>query len=396
MSREGAGAVLLCGGSGQRMGERNKLLLPILGKTSVERALGTLLACDEIDRIVLVLREDAQLWDYATELTRKMAGGKPVFLTKGGESRGASVWNGLLALAADGLEPRWAAIHDAARPLFSPDTLGDCLESVEKYGSGIAGTPVADTLRRADEEQFWLEEVDREGVWMAETPQCFRFGEIYQAYALSREQGREYTDDAAVYAAWGGRPRMVASREENRKLTWPGDVQKMEAILWGRKGDDMGLRIGLGEDRHRLCPERPLILGGVEIPHDMGLEGHSDADALCHALSDALLGALGLGDIGRHFPDTDPRFKGADSVKLLREVYAMVRTRGMRLLNADGVITAEAPKLAPHIPAMERNLERALSLPPGTVSVKAKTGEGLGPEGRGEAISVSVVVLLGA
>lgn len=392
MTQRRADGVLLCAGSGSRMGGENKLLRPILGKSSIMRCLDSLLASEDLERLVLVLPAEAKLRETILEMLELRTDASRCLAVDGGACRGESVWKGLQALAER--PPMLVAIHDAARPLFKPESLKRCLDSAAIHGSGIPGKPVVDTLRRTDKCGGWIGEIDRENVWCVETPQCFRFEEIYAAYENAGNERGNFSDDGAVYLRWGGRPRMVATEEENLKITLPGDFERVEAILRMRGESNRSYRVGLGEDSHRLCPGRPLLLGGVEIPHHMGLEGHSDADALCHALTDALLGALALGDIGRHFPDDDPAFQGADSVALLKRVYEMVGKEGGKLLNADAVITAEKPKLARYIPNIQENLERALNLPTGSISVKAKTAEGLGPEGRGESISVRAIVNL--
>ncbi len=263
--------------------------------------------------------------------------------------------------------------------------------------------------------------VERSGKWAAQTPQMFRLGLLRRALAAA---GDAVTDEAGAVEALGLAPRLVAAPAENLKLTWPQDFALAERLLaarensrehpqaalplppegvektWGdpasSRDDAMAatLRIGEGWDTHALVAGRPLVLGGVTVPHSHGLLGHSDADALAHAITDALLGAAGLGDIGRHFPDTDPAHAGADSLRLLAAAMRRVRAAGWALANVDATIVAQAPKLAPHIPAMRERLAQALGVAAAQVNVKAKTAEKMGPVGEGRAIEARAVCLL--
>jgi 2-C-methyl-D-erythritol 2,4-cyclodiphosphate synthase len=238
--------------------------------------------------------------------------------------------------------------------------------------------------------------VDRRDKWAAQTPQMFRVGRLCDALARASDG---VTDEAGAIEAAGGQPRLVMGDPSNIKVTWPEDLARAGALLAAR-GDAAAaaavptLHIGEGWDVHALVVGRPLVLGGVTIPHSHGLQAHSDGDALLHAITDALFGAAALGDIGRHFPDTDEAFRGADSAVLLREAAQRVRAAGYRIVNVDSTIVAQAPKLGPHIDAMRARIAAALALEPACVNVKAKTAEKMGPVGEGRAIEARAVCLL--
>ena len=234
--------------------------------------------------------------------------------------------------------------------------------------------------------------VDRRGKWAAQTPQMFRIGLLAAALDAA---GDAVTDEASAIESQGHAPLLVPGDADNFKLTLPEDFARAERVLASRAGPaHAAWRIGEGWDTHALVAGRPLILGGVQVPHDKGLAGHSDADALAHAITDALLGAAALGDIGRHFPDTDAAFEGADSMVLLAEAARRVRAAGYEIGNVDSTVVAQAPKLAPHIPAMCRRLAEVLGLAADQVNVKAKTAEKMGPVGEGRAIEARATCLL--
>ena len=261
--------------------------------------------------------------------------------------------------------------------------------------------------------RFVRETLARDAVYLAQTPQAFRRDVLRDALALAG-QGFEVTDEAALAERAGHRVRLVDGDPFNIKVTTPHDVPVAEAIareraphLEGRASSDAGsgsdpggrsrvgaIRVGTGYDLHRLVEGRPLILGGVTVPYERGLLGHSDADAVCHAVTDAVLGAVAAGDIGRHFPDTDPQFRGASSLDLLSRAAAIVRDRGFTIINVDVVVIAERPKLAPYIEAMRGQVAAALGIAVSGVSVKGKTNEGIGELGRGEAIATHAVALV--
>jgi 2-C-methyl-D-erythritol 4-phosphate cytidylyltransferase / 2-C-methyl-D-erythritol 2,4-cyclodiphosphate synthase len=260
-----------------------------------------------------------------------------------------------------------------------------------------------DTIKRAGSGGLVAEHLRREALFAAQTPQGFRFGPLLAAHLEADRQAKavdepgstepgwrepswhEPTDDAELYARSGGAVAIVEGSVDNRKVTYPSDLSKQEAAM---------LRIGQGYDIHRLVPGRPLMLGGIAIPFELGEDGHSDGDALVHAVIDALFGALGLGDIGTHFPPSDPRWKGAASLDLLELSLDLVRRGGGRLVNLDSTVTLERPKLAPHIQAIRESLAWALGIDPALVSVKAKTKEGVDATGEGRAVEANAVCLV--
>lgn len=261
--------------------------------------------------------------------------------------------------------------------MVSPALVASCIESAVRTGSGIAAVPVSDTVfRQAGDD---LSVVPREGLWRMQTPQAFRLAAILDAYRVADGAA---TDDATLFLNAGHVPALVLGSEDNFKLTAPSDWARAERML---------ARYGTGFDTHRLVEGRRLILGGVEIPFERGLLGHSDADVLAHAVTDALLGAAGLPDIGHLFPDSDPAYSGANSLLLLKTAVARIAERGLRVGQIDATIIAERPKMAPHIERMRQNLAAACGIGSDAVNVKATTTEGMNDEGRGLCISAQAV-----
>lgn len=385
-------AVVPAAGVGSRLGaDRPKQYLALGGKTVLECTVLALLSDPRFDLVIVVVSPEDRMAQGLAGLRHARVRIAPV----GGASRRDSVLGGLtwLATHTETGSHDWVWVHDAARPGIersSLDRLHASVCAVPTAGTGAMGAllavPVADTLRREEPGSGGLaaRTESREGLWQAQTPQVFRLGELTAAL----ERHANVTDEAAAMQAEGARIQLVPGSRRNFKVTTMDDLQAMRQALQGR------FRIGQGWDVHALVPGRPLILGGVTIPFDRGLLGHSDADALLHAITDALFGAAGLGDIGRHFPDTDPRFAGADSRELLREACRRVNQSGWTISNLDATIVAQSPKLAPHIPAMQNNLSADLGLAPDAVNIKAKTSERLGFAGRGEGIEVHAVVML--
>ena len=358
--------VLLCAGSSSRMGF-DKLNTPLAGKTAIERSMDALLkgGCTSLVFVV------------GGESEKTVAGLSvpvPFTVVQGGAERTDSVRNGLQAASGE-----IAVIHDAARCFVDPAIVRASIESAERYGSGVAAIPVTDTVVQLSDGA--METLDRSKLFRMQTPQTFRLSEIRAAY----ETGLRATDDTTLYAKTFGVPHLILGSENNRKLTtaedWVWAIERLCPAAYG-----------IGFDTHRLVEGRKLFLGGVEIPFEKGLLGHSDADVLLHAIMDAILGALKLGDIGKLFPDTDPQYAGISSCVLLRKVNELVQKRDMLVSHIDATVICERPKLAPYRERIAQSIAQDLGILPDAVSVKATTTEGMNDEGWGLCISAQAIV----
>ena len=377
-------AVIVAAGRGTRAGlGENKVFHLVRGRSVLGRCLDAFTGCGRFDGAVLVLG-DGEEARYARLCRDEGPFDLVRAVVSGGETRRDSVCNGLMALPKDA---QIVAIHDAARPFVSREVIDATLESARQYGSGVISTPVVDTVKQVAPDGRVVS-LDRSALRAVQTPQSFDYRRILDAHIRAREDDLAATDDAMLFEHYYGDVRLVtaAGAEENRKLTTKADFDALEERCAPE------VRVGQGYDAHRLAEGRRLVLCGVEIPHDRGLDGHSDADVALHALMDALLGALALGDIGRHFPDNDPAYEGADSMKLLETVMEKVRGMGFRVGNADVTIVAQRPRLLPYMEEMKRNVARGLGVEPSRVNVKATTTERMGFEGEGLGISAQAVV----
>lgn len=381
----GAWAVVVAAGRGVRMGAPvNKVLLPLMGRPVLWHAVHAFCQAEEVDGVVVVAAKGEQ-----SQVAAALEGlSKVRAVVCGGQTRQQSVLNGLRALPP---EARWALVHDGARPLVSHALIADCVRTVREQGSAVASTPVTDTIKRAPEGVV-LETVDRSQLRAVQTPQCFGVEALVRAYEQAEREGASVTDEASAMERAGHCVHLVESAGCNLKITTPNDLRMAQALMEEREEETVQRlpRTGFGYDVHRLVPGRRLVLCGVEIPWELGLDGHSDADVAVHALMDALLGAACLGDIGRLYPDNDPQYEGADSMKLLQDVVG--RLGDARVVHADITIVAQKPRLAPYMPAMAESIRRAL--PGAQVNVKATTTERLGFEGRGEGISAQAVATI--
>ena len=371
-------AILLSGGSGERMGaEINKTLLPLMGECALCRALRTLRR--HCDGIALVIRPEDEA---AVRQSLEDSGLAVNAIAYGGKDRQDSVHNGLAALPED---CDIVLVHDGARGLLDDDTVEQVLSSVRQYGTGVASTPVTDTIKQMNAGGTVLATPDRASLRAVQTPQGFRRDLLERAH---REVSQRCTDDAALVEKLGIDVHLVEGSRKNIKLTTPEDLKLAQFYISGMP------RVGHGYDAHRLTEGRKLILGGVDIPWEKGLLGHSDADVLAHAIIDALFGAAAMGDIGQHFPDSDPRYKGISSILLLKETRRVLLEAGFAIQNVDATLIAQRPKLAAHIPQMRLNIADALGIDAVFVSVKATTTEGMDFEGSGEGISAHAVALV--
>lgn len=368
-------ALIVAAGRGTRAGaEIPKQYRRLAGQTMLRRACRAFLGHPGVSAVRVVIHaDDRRLYDEAVD---GLSLPEPV---PGGATRQESGRNGLEALAG-GDEPDIVLIHDAARPLVGPDTIDRVLGALETGPAAIAAVPVTDTLKRAGADDIAADTVERTGLWRAQTPQGFHFPAILEAHRAAA--GQSLTDDAAVAEAAGLPVKLVPGHEDNMKITTEADFARAERLLGG--GD---IRVGAGFDVHRFAPGDHVTLCGIKIPHQQGLSGHSDADAGLHALTDALLGALGEDDIGSHFPPSDPRWSGADSVEFLRHAVSLVSARGGDIRHLDVTLICEQPKIGPHRQAMRERMAEIAGLPLDRVSVKATTTEGLGFTGRGQGIA---------
>ncbi len=339
-----------------------------------------------IDRIIVVVPKDF-IAETSQLLTEYNLASADIIITAGGRRRQDSVLAGMEWLT-DATEI--VLVHDGARPLVTPDLIQRCLESAWQHGAAIAAIQVKDTLKRSRPDQTIAATVDRQGLWQAQTPQAARFSLLKQAYAAFNDQ--DVTDEAALLALAGIAVTLIEGSETNIKITRPLDLILAEKIMQSQPLPI--IRIGHGYDAHRLVQDRELVLAGVTVPHTLGLAGHSDADVVTHALCDAVLGALGMGDIGRHFPDSDQRFKDIYSITLLEQVMALAAGKGFTISNADITIICQAPKLAPHMDAMRKTLATACQISTEQINLKATTTEKMGFTGRGEGVDCHAVVLL--
>lgn len=384
---EKTAAVILAAGSGTRMRrDIPKQNMLIAGKTVLWHTLRAFECSEQTDEIVLVVRkEDAEAAAALAESIKK-----PVRIVVGGETRQASAFIGVRAVSAD---VAYVAVHDGARCLVLPQLIDKTVAEAKKYGAAFAAVAVTDTLKRIRDDGKILQTVSREGLYAAQTPQVFS-KELYErGMAYAEVTGVTFTDDCCLTEAVGHPAVAVPSDADNIKITWPSDIERAEKILEGRR-PRMEYRMGQGYDVHRLTEGRRLIIGGVDIPHDKGLLGHSDADVLLHAVMDALLGAVGEGDIGRHFPDTDETYRGISGMKLLSAVADILNKKGAVICNIDATVILQKPKIAPYIPRMRENVAVALGTDVSRVNIKATTEEHLGFTGREEGAAAEAVALI--
>ena len=433
-------AIIAAGGRGQRFGgPLPKQLLSIDGRSVLERSIDLFLTHPEIDELVVALPEEL----VAEPPPYLRAAQKPVRIVVGGARRQDSVLNAFRAVSP---EAGFIVIHDAARPLTTAGLISRTIAAAVESGAALAAMPARDTVKRATTQSppFVDETIPREVVYLAQTPQVFARHVLRDALALG-EQGAVATDEAALAERAGYPVRLVEGESTNIKITTPDDLPIMDAIARmvaddaaagrqgpagqasqhdregqqgqarneGREGQEgqegrerehqehqEGLvaesvtRVGTGYDLHRLVEGRPLILGGVKVPFERGPLGHSDGDVVCHAVTDAVLGAAAMADIGRHFPDTDPQWKDANSIELLRQAVALVRASGYDVVNVDVTVILERPTIKTYVDAMRQTVAAAMSIHTSQVSIKGKTNEGVDAVGRGEAIAAHATALL--
>jgi 2-C-methyl-D-erythritol 4-phosphate cytidylyltransferase / 2-C-methyl-D-erythritol 2,4-cyclodiphosphate synthase len=382
-----------------------KQYAPLLGTTVLEWSLRALLAEPRVHAVMVALAADDARWPG---IAARLASPK-LRTTIGGANRQDSVANGLDALASLAAADDWILVHDAARPCLSAADLGALLDAVgvqsdaaqpaagaANRDGAVLAVPVVDTVKREHGDQ--VSTVDRQGLWRALTPQVFAFAQLRHALKEAKLAGVEVTDEAQAVERQGLRPALVQGSPFNVKITRAQDLATAANILKmtePKMRENTAMRVGQGCDVHAFGEGDHVILGGVRIGYAKGVVAHSDGDVVIHALCDAILGALGDGDIGQHFPDSDPRYRGADSRVFLRVVAARMQAAGLKLINADITVLAEAPRIAAHRAAMAANLSADLGAAPQLINIKATTTERLGFIGRGEGLAALACVLLG-
>lgn len=384
--------IVLAAGQGKRMkAGRNKQFIQLAGKPVIVHTLSVFEHDSYCKGVILVIHPDEKgqmetlIADYGLH--------KISHIVHGGKERQDSVYNGLSVLTEDGI----VLIHDGARPFVDISSIHRLVESIEQNGAALLGVKVTDTIKYKHD--MGLETLDRNRLWAAQTPQGFSLSVIKDAHEQARKDNYVGTDDASLVERLGKPVEIVEGSYENFKLTTPEDLNKAELFLKNKNhrlsGEEEAVfRVGQGFDVHQLAEGRRCIIGGVDIPYEKGLLGHSDADVLLHTVADACLGAIGEGDIGKHFPDTDEAYKDADSKVLLKHVWELVEEKGYQLGNLDCTIIAQAPKMAPYIDEMRVNIASILKADPSRINVKATTTEKLGFTGRKEGIAAQAVILL--
>ena len=366
-------AIIPCAGAGKRSKlKENKIFAPLGGIPVILKTVSIFAENKKIDEIIVVYG-DGEL-EKIKEILSQIK--KPIRYVLGGETRFDSVKNALDAVDEGGV-----LIHDGTRPFLSDRDLSAVIKSLLVYGSGVLATPLTDTVLETDGNSMIFAS-GRKNKLSATTPQAFMVNDIKIAYAhASASDG--YTDDAGVYSATLGKCRYVLASDNNKKLTYPDDFESLPTYS----------KCGTGFDLHKLVENRKLILGGIEIPHDKGLLGHSDADVLTHAIMDAILSSASMRDIGYHFSDKDPKYKDVSSILLLQEVMKMLKFKGLKPVHVSAVVMAEKPKLSPYREVITKNLAKYLELDETSVGITFTTLEGIGIVGREEGIASQAYVL---
>lgn len=382
--------IIVAAGSGRRFGyERNKLFFPLCGKPVLAHTLAHVFSAASVGEVVIVHAEH-DLPDIEA-LVASLHPAVPVRYAIGGAEREDSVYNGLMATSAD---CDIVMVHDGARPYAGPEWFDNALPAMNDANAAIYAIPVKDTVKMketadAKGAQF-VKTLDRSRLVAVQTPQIFRRSVLLKAHQYAKAHQLSSTDDASLVEAIGEKIVLLQGEERNHKVTTMADVPILEFYMNGPTEH----RVGSGYDVHQLAAGRKLILGGVEIPYERGLAGHSDADVLIHALMDALLGAAGLKDIGTYFPDTDNTFKNISSIVLLEKVRQILIENSCRIVNVDVTLLAQKPKIKPYVPQMIENIAKALQIDTATVSVKATTTERLGFVGHEEGMAAQAAAMV--
>jgi 2-C-methyl-D-erythritol 4-phosphate cytidylyltransferase/2-C-methyl-D-erythritol 2,4-cyclodiphosphate synthase len=365
-----AAAIIAAGGSSSRFGT-DKLFAEIDNIPVIMRSVLAFERAESIKEIIIASKPENK--DKILQLCAEHGVSKLKAVVGGGENRTESVLN---AVKQAGADIEIIAIHDGARPFVKPESIDNIIALTREKGAVIPAVPVKDTIKITSGGRI-IETPDRKKLYAAQTPQAFKLSKYMEAFARTGN-ARPYTDDAAMLEAAGFEVFITEGDYKNIKITTPEDLNNVQCTMYNEQ-----LRIGSGYDVHKLAEDRKLILCGADIPFEAGLLGHSDADVAAHALMDALLGALALGDIGKHFPDSEPQYKGISSMELLKRVIALIHEKNYIVSNLDITIIADRPRLAPYIMQMRENIAEACKVTTCKVSVKATTEEGLGLAGKG-------------
>ncbi len=383
--------ILLSAGSSSRMGGRKKEYLPLEKGTVLSECAKKFLDTDFFSVIVVVVpkndEENAKNALFADSSIHEKLNSAQIFYTTGGSTRQQSVFNGLKLLATLNTPISVVLIHDGARPFVSTETIKETLFAAQKFGAAVPGLTPVDTQKTVDKDGFILQHLQRSSMVAVQTPQGFDFQKLLQAHKKAQNDKNEYTDDTEIWEKYIGKVKVTKGNPENKKITFPKDYEKKEMNI-------STIRTGLGYDLHRLKEGRKLLLGGVEFDFEKGEDGHSDGDVLLHAITDALLGASSMGDIGSFFPPEDSKWKDADSKVLLATVWNKIKEKNWQLENLDCVIKLEKPKFLPKRNEVISSIAKILDVNEDKIFVKAKTGEKLGDVGKSEAVEVWCTCLL--
>ncbi len=385
----GVCAIIAAAGQGVRMGgSKPKQFCEIGAKPILVYTLEKFCHCQLVDRIIIVVPER---WTSLVQdnILKRWPISKNYQVIAGGATRQDSVFRALQFVAE---RDEIIVIHDAVRPLLSLNLLNEVIAKGRETGAAVVAVPAYDSIKIVADSQI-QHTISRDSAWLIQTPQVFHRDIIVTAYRQAYQHGISATDDSALVELLGQPVSVVTGSRQNFKITTPEDFELAELLLKATS-PQKAIRVGIGYDVHRLVPGRKLILAGVDIPHPKGLLGHSDADVVCHAIGDALLGAAGLADIGSHFPSTDDRYRNISSLGLLDQIFDLLHNAHYEIINIDVTIIAEQPAINPIAEAMKTNLARALHIDLNQISIKATTQEGLGAIGRGEGIAAHAVCLI--
>jgi len=380
--------IIPAGGAGKRLkAQKAKQYLLLDHLPVLVHTLKIFQQAEIVDEIILVLPPD-DVTSAQKQLINKYGLTKVTAVVAGGKERQDSVRNGLAAINS---KCDIVVIQDAVRPFVTQELIHQVVAAAKSFGAASVGVKAKDTIKETKKDNLVAATIPRQNLWLTQTPQAFKFDLLKKAYTAAYRDKYYGTDDASLVERIGAKVKMIDGSYENIKITTPEDLIMAEALMKNKKSGAINFRSGLGYDSHRFAYGRKLILGGVEISFDKGLQGHSDADALIHAICDALLGAAGCADIGRHFPDTDPAYKDISSLILLVRVKKIIEEKGISIINIDATVIMEKPKLSTYAAAMIKNIATALDVPEEIVNIKAKTNEGMGFIGRGEGVAVFAI-----